>query len=633
MKIGELQFKKKSVLALIFLLILLVLVFVFSDTKNFSKFTSESNFRFNLSHNSGFYNNPIEVAILSTGNYKIRYSLDGKEPISSSSEYKSPIKLNKSTVLKLKFFDASNKEISKSFSYHYIFNDHEMLVFSLSIEPDYLFSNKNGIYVRGEDKSFVNYKMRGNDWVRKGEISIFEKQQLISNIPVEIRIHGGATRDNPQKSIRVCADRSRGHEFFNYYFFETHKNWQTRCVILRAGGNDWNKTLVRDYLGQEIASEMGLVTQHRRPSVLYINGDYYGIHTITEFHDFYFFKNRYSIKRESFSLIEPDRKDNGYGILKEGTIESLQNYNYLIENKDNLKIIENSIDVYEYLDYFILNIYLANDDWPENNIRLWRFNTDNYQGYSLKPLDGKWRYLVYDLDSTSNLFKSSWYEFNTLEFVLRNYYRSSIAKRDVDWPSAFFINILKDQEYKEYFINRFAYHLNNSLSSKNFLSKLEKTKNLYSSEVSNHSKKWGGMLDKGRKPAFESFDKWENNIKSISKFGENRESFVKEHIMNTFNLGGMFTIRIVNGSDLYGGQVKINKDPISTMNDIKLRYFQNNPVYIEAKPNFGYKFNGWGNERFSDNNDIKIISTFDEEIEIKPSFRKEWWAHLLPWIN
>ena len=631
MRIGELQFKKIS--ALLLLLVALIFTLIFSNSKSFSKFTSESNFNFNVSHKSGFYSSPINVSIASTDNFAIRYSLDGKEPSKNSPEYDIPIKIHSSAVLKFKFFDKFDNAQSKSFSYHYIFSSHNKIVFSLSIEPDHLFNYKNGIYVSGEDKSYVNYRMRGKEWVRKGEISIFEKENLIANLPVEIRIHGGATRDNPQKSLRICADKSRGHEFFNYHFFETHKNWQTKCIILRAGGNDWDKTLIRDNLGQEIATEMGLVTQNRKPSVLYINGDYYGIYTITEFHDFYFFKNRYSIKRESFSLVEPDRRDNGYGILKEGTETSLENYNYLIENKDNLKIIEESIDIKDYLDYFILNIYLANGDWPDNNIRVWRFNADNYQGYNFNPLDGKWRYLVYDLDSTSNLFRSSSYQFNSLEPVLSSNFRSSFTKKDEEWPAAFFITILKDQNYKEYFINRFAYHLNNSLSSKTFLEKLNKTKELYTNEISNHSKRWGGMLDKGRKPAFKDLYRWEVNINSIAKFGENREFFVKQHIISTFNLGGIFTIKIVTENDIQGGEISINNEPIKLNDNTKLIYFQNNPVYIEAKPNFGYKFIGWGNNKFSNENKIKSISTLEEEVEIKPSFKKEWWAYLLIWIK
>ena len=64
--------------------------------------------------------------------------------------------------------------------------------------------------------------------------------------------------------------------------------------------------------------------------------------------------------------------------IESNDISSLENFNY----------IQSQVDINQLLNYQILQIYSANGDWPQNNYKLWKPNSDN----------GKWRWIIHDMD-------------------------------------------------------------------------------------------------------------------------------------------------------------------------------------------------------------------------------------------
>ena len=61
--------------------------------------------------------------------------------------------------------------------------------------------------------------------------------------------------------------------------------------------------------------------------------------------------------------------------------------------------VESKFDVKQFLDYVLLQLYLGNLDWHNNNC-------DFYKSATVKEgaeyADGKWRVLLYDLDYSIN---------------------------------------------------------------------------------------------------------------------------------------------------------------------------------------------------------------------------------------
>ena len=59
------------------------------------------------------------------------------------------------------------------------------------------------------------------------------------------------------------------------------------------------------------------------------------------------------------------------------------------------------VDVRDCLDYFLAEIYLANADWPQNNIRVWRRRLAVNDPAQPVGRDGRWRWFLFDTDLSS----------------------------------------------------------------------------------------------------------------------------------------------------------------------------------------------------------------------------------------
>ena len=176
--------------------------------------------------------------------------------------------------------------------------------------------------------------------------------------------------------------------------------------ILRNSGNDWNFTMLRDGFATGLFKDVDLDIQAYRPMLVYLNGEFWGLYNLREKVSEHFIANHHPVDPDEVDLIEVQTAN-------EGTID---NYNQLIsyvENSDMTNVdvydsLSNWIDIDNHIDYNVGQIFIDNRDWPGNNIKYWRPQTQN----------GKWRWILYDTDFG---FGVPWmglgYNFNTLEFA------------------------------------------------------------------------------------------------------------------------------------------------------------------------------------------------------------------------
>ena len=105
------------------------------------------------------------------------------------------------------------------------------------------------------------------------------------------------------------------------------------------------------------------------------------------------------------------------------------------------------MDVENYLDYMAYNIYLCNQDWPNNNVRCYRYFTTEGESYGEAPYDGRWRYLLHDIDYTYGLYgqQEVLNSYDTLKQVL-----SSPGPR----RSPLFAALMERADCREYFVRK-----------------------------------------------------------------------------------------------------------------------------------------------------------------------------------
>lgn len=501
-----------------------------------------------FSHQEGFYTTSFSLTINSLLADTIYYSLNGDIPTEDSNiltnsivinnknshpnilseipttpaqnlisykAWETPSEIiNKATVLRCVSYKnglRTSKIYTKTF-----FVDNEIMdkytvpVISLITEEENLFNSDSGLFIPGVNFDNTNPEWSGNyfknedDWERDIHIEYFKNNGSLGfSQDAGIRIHGGKTRQASQKSLRLYARNEYGKKYFNYRLLSQKQVNKYKRFILRTTMGAWGRqTVIKDALAQNIASSLNIDCQDSQPVIVYINGEYWGIHTIKDRIDERYIEYTHGVDKDSVEF-----KERG-NVSYENLIEFIENNS--LENSSNYEYVKTQIDIDNYIDYTIAELFFSNRDWPANNMKLWR-----------KVPDGKWRWVLYDLDAG---------------FGNENYNMLSHTTKDdssVTWPNSpsstfLFRNLLKNEIFQSQFINRYVDILNWDFDVETMINKLDSIKEIYSSELISHINRWNYP---------NSFYSWEEDIDDdLLNFLQKRPCAVRDNIMTFFNL-------------------------------------------------------------------------------------------------
>jgi len=518
-----------------------------------------------FSHLGGKYNVPIELMIInSLPNSTIYFSLDGSLPDNNSSLYTEPITIDTTTSVRAITIhpEYSSSDIVTN---SYIIDDETSLpIVSVVTDPANLWDWETGIYVLGpnadpEPPHFgANYYQ---DWRKEGSIEIFtEDNQTVVSQDIEMEIFGGLTRTFVQKSLKILSKT----EPFSYQFYNGLPVFEYRSFILRNSGNDWFSTMLRDGFISSLASGLNIAHQSYTPSVVFLNGTYWGIHNIRERIDEHFLESHYNVDSDSVDIVKTwNMSDAGSASHFRGFMDSLEDLN--LEYPINYQFVANTIDIENFIRYWAFEIYCANADWPGNNTRCWR-----------EGANGKYQWILYDTDMSYGLLGLA--NTNTLEITLNP---------DGDaWPNPprttlLFRKLVENQGFVEQFCVRFCDVMNFTfdLNRQTFL--LDSLVHNIENEIPRHEQRWQAFTQP-----------WSESIDDIRHFIYHRKHNVIDHLSDRFMLEEPATI-LINNLNTEAGRVWINGfclDDIQTFQGI---YFQEYPVDIWVECTDGYRFSGW----------------------------------------
>ncbi len=347
-------------------------------------------------------------------------ALSGREP---KYGFKTPVEpVDKATVIRAVCIDAfGNRSDIINAVYFVGFDQKEaydgMNIISITTNPSNLFDFDKGIYVLG--KTFAdsvdeaggvppalpnlgnwagNYKNKGKEWEREAYICFFDADR---NLKLSgyygIRIQGGASRYMLPKSLNIYARKRYGAETIpaQPLFGE---DWQLHSVNLNAGGQGVD-TKIHDPLVNTLAAECDFLTREYEPYELFLDGEFWGVYWLTPRFKKDYFESKYGIRDGDVIETKVDH-------IEVGTDEDYRPY------KDMLRLIADNdmsdeanyakvcevVDIESWIDYYALELYIANTDWPNNNRSLWRVrNVED------KPdADGKWRWVMFDVNLSMN---------------------------------------------------------------------------------------------------------------------------------------------------------------------------------------------------------------------------------------
>jgi hypothetical protein len=452
----------------------------------------------------GFYSKPQTVIITTNDNGQIHYTLDGSFPTKDSPLYTKAITVNKNTTLRaINYKEGLIKSKEKAATYFIDWNT-DLPVVSLATDPKYFFDDKIGIYVTGTNgvplyqcrKEEIEKHNYAREWQRPIHLEYFnnDKQEDFS-LNLDIEITGQCSRHNPKKSFALEVDGKYGTKTLKYKLYKNKDIDKIKDFRLRTGDLGYK---LRDLVSVVLVEDahLNIDYQSYRTVQLFLNGQYWGIYNIREKKGVEYLKSNYpdinksnidliGIKVKSGDRIEYDKL---HKFIKEHDLSNAENYQYIKEN----------LDIENFIDYMILEIYSNNDDWPFNNFRVWRERRDG----------AKWRWILEDLD----------YGFIRVQRDINAFTR---AQEDGILMTDLFRKLLENSDFKTKFKDRFNYLLDTLFNPENVLALINK------------------LVDERREYFYYEPKKWNITIKDfdydvnlLKNFAQKRAAVVRAQLNN-----------------------------------------------------------------------------------------------------
>jgi CotH kinase protein/Lamin Tail Domain/Fn3 associated len=534
----------------------------------------------------GFHEGGQLLSFQNAEQIDIYYSLDGTPPDDAALPYRVPIALDATTAVRA--IGYTHGFAPSDIVTHTFFLDEAIHLPFISIvtDPDNFFSDERGIYVTGTngtggycDSAIRNLKQ---DWERPVNIELYETDgDLGFNQRAGVTIFGGCSRHRfPQKSLALFARKAYGKGSFRYQLFPEKDIDRFESFILRSSADDQVNTLFRDALSQTVLTEyMDVDYQAYRPAVVFLNGQYWGIHNIREKINEHYVAGNFGIDADEVNLLERS------GSVASGTnagYAELVDYanSHSLADPDHYEVVQAQVDIDQYIDYQIGHIYLAERDWPGNNIKFWRASSGAL---------ARWRWINYDMDQC---FTTGWISENMINKTTTTL---GSGWPNPEWSTRLFRNLLDNDGFRNEFIQRYAYHMNTTFGPERLLGLIDQLQAVLAPEIPRHITRWGGQkdpdaLETWQSPTFNSVARWEQNVDRMRLFAVERPAPTIRNFVDHFGLSGTSEISL---------DLDIPDSAVLQVNGKRLAdgfqglYFNDIPIVATATPRLGYTFSHW----------------------------------------
>ena len=474
------------------------------------------------------------------------------------------IKITEPTVLKIKYTDKDGKR--RNFVGSYIVNQgHDIPIVSLVVDSNQFFS-PDGIYVGHTESNSSGGPILtvGRAWDKQPITASAEfifNGKVKEQLELDLKTYGGMTLGWKEKSLQLSARKKlHGESEINVKLFENLPFRKFQHVVLRTSGNDQNKTRIKDMSISQVGDDINVNTKASRQVVLYINGQYWGIHNLREKVNGDYFRYRYDWKIGEFREIQ------GSG-FRDTDYKSF--IDYVRENSDKSDFhqrVSDSIDVENFFNFNVLQTFISNPDY-RGNIRFF------------KNKGGKWKWVIYDTDLGCKK-----------QFLTRNFIRDrTFPVREYWYNPSYAVtlmnNMMKNDKFKKRFINQYCYLLSTYVSTENFHSKLDQNKANIESEIDRHLARRGALYNESR-------HSWSAKIKNLKTYFTKRPESAYRHIAETFGFKEAVSVKVNQNITSFNG-LRMNGSELLT-NSVEGKFFTEYSVDLEAvESDHLYRFKKW----------------------------------------
>lgn len=513
---------------------------------------------------TGVYEEPFELWLATEEHHQIYYTLDGSNPTVKSHKYDSPIivspdllkdidvlsNIKTSPIPYTSPFYEKNEisegvvitaasyvdgQFGKPVSHTFLFSEQlferELPVLSIKIDPKDLVSDERGLYVPGnmyEENRFKtgNYYQSGRENEKEVQVEyILPDQNVVFRQRMGMRPHGNYTRVLPQKSIRLYAREDYGQSKIISNFFQDVPYFDFEQIIVRNSGNDNHSTLLRDGVMQSLLKESNLDLQAYQPTIVLMNGEYWGLFNLRERYNARYIEKNYQVSKQDLVMLSVETKGTVYYNIDEGKEKDKHEFENLMKeipeldpnSPDDIAYVESKIDIDNYLRYVVAQTYFGNMDSFMNNMTVWKKDTLEYNPNAPKGHDGRYRFMIFDLD---------WGMGYADEGIANDPNHDLLTRLMTnDRAAALFRFLMGNEKFRNQYISMVLTSLENEFRPEAVVEQVDELSQGIEKEIPFTIKRWGNI---------ESVEKWEEQIQFLKQFAYERPAIVIQQLQNNF---------------------------------------------------------------------------------------------------
>jgi hypothetical protein len=460
----------------------------------------------------------------------------------------------------------------------------------------------NGIPLCGMDSANFN-----QDWERPVNVKMFLPDGTeVFDVNAGVKISGVCSRNNGMKSLAISLrEKEYGNGELGYRLFDNRDHNNYLSFKLRNSGQDYNRMGFRDMANQALLAGVvaDLEYQNGRPTRVYLNGQFWGLHNIREKYTGEFFEDNYGANPDKIDIIKSPGLP--WVEIKQGSFDE---YNALFDfvqnsslvDETNYQYFEDRVDINAFLNYWIPMTYLANTDWPANNLTVWKEQKEGK----------KWRYCIADTDGSTKNFLSelSLPEYNTLDSIM-------VSNSEV-WPNhsnstLFLRKLVEREDFRNEFVQRSCSFIGLVYSEQRAHYFADSIKALYAPNIEDHLLKWGsdGACGALGVDMTEDINIWEGWVDAYKEFFTERPDYFRQYMDSHFDLNSTYNLTFIFDETTLG-RVVVNTSEMEMPYNFSNLYFKDIPLRVRAIAKPGAVFLHWLETGITDP-EIDFISGID----------------------
>lgn len=411
----------------------------------------------------GFYENPFTVTLSTqTQGAAIYYTTDGSEPTESSTEYSTPVSISTTTCLRAAAYKTDYLPTDVG-THSYIFLDDVLTQTKppgypdrwgdgepgdpAGIDADYDMDTDvigpgdlfGGIYANtikddlkavptislvmnfedflGSEGFYMNTFLHGDYWERAVSVEYIDPNGGPEfQVNAGIRAHGYWSRRSefPKHSMRLYFRNIYGPGKLNFPLFSDTPVESFDQLVLRANAHgSWivptadfrlRAQYLRDEFIRDVQHEMGWITPHGNFAHVYVNGLYWGLYNVVERVTGDFMAQYQGGEEEDYDVIkwEPEVPA---AVAVDGNMDA---WNEMISiaagglaSDAAYQNLQAYLDMDNFIDYMIINLWSCNGDWLNNN----------WYAARKREAEGKFIFPCWDTEASMNTIDCNrhWY--------------------------------------------------------------------------------------------------------------------------------------------------------------------------------------------------------------------------------